>query len=52
MGPIAGLIRDGRASAIIIVVTGLLTAYFIYANCEAGRNAKVLEESPDIRYTL
>ncbi|GES57974.1 phthalate transporter [Aspergillus terreus] len=33
-------------------LTGLVTACFICANREADRNAKVLGESPNIRYTL
>lgn len=41
-----------RASAILILVTGLLVVYFVQANRRADRNLKVLEESPDFRYTL
>lgn len=41
-----------RASAIILLVTGLLLVYFVHANRRADRNLQVLEESPDFRYTL
>ncbi|KAF9890562.1 hypothetical protein FE257_005693 [Aspergillus nanangensis] len=47
-----GIYATITASAMIIVITGSLTVYFMYANRKADRNEKILEESVDFRYTL